>query len=452
MTTVEEFSGNAEVPPPPAPGAFRKTKWSVIWLLTLALFSALTVGGLMAPIQEAVKADLGLTYKQLALIVGTAVAIPVAVLAVPIAWMVDHRTRTSLLVILSSLWAIGTIGTAFVQDFYGLFAARLVAGIGAGTAFPVLISILADVCMPERRGRAMVLVSMGAWAGAAAAYAIGGTLFGYLETHPLPVFPGMDAWRATHLVAGIGAALLVLPLFLIREPPRYETQSASVAFGPTLRAFWNRRWFLGPLLLGNFTGGMAEGAAAMWIGSVLVRQYGQQPGDFGGWVGLVILLSGVVGSLIGGFSADASQKLKMRGAILLPAVIATALSIPASAFPIMPTVLGFALVLFALLVGGTIVNLVNTAAIAVLIPNEERATSLAALKLVATIVGGPIATAIIVWISDYMEGPGAIGLVLTWLGIISGVISLIGYWFAMRNAPQPVAKVEAAEAFNDAMG
>lgn len=417
----------------------RKTKWGVVWLLTLTLFSALTVGGLLAPIQEAAKLELGLSDMQLALIVGTATAIPVAVLALPIAWYVDHGVRVRLLTILAALWAVGTVGTAFVQDFYGLFVARFVAGVGAGTAFSVLISILADVCLPQKRGRVMVLVSMGAWAGAAAAYFVGAGLFGYFEAHPLSIFPGMAAWRASHLVVGVAAAVLVLPLFLLREPKRYEIEQTSVAIGPTLRAFWNRKSFLGPLLIGNFAGGLAEGAAALWIGSVLVRQYGQTPAQTG-WVGLVILVSGIVGSLIGGFSADAGQKLKVRGGILVPAVIATALSIPASAYPMMPTLPGFALVLFVLLVGGTIVNLVNSAAIAVLIPNEERALSLAGLKLVATIVGGPITAAIIVAMTARMEGPGSLGVILTWLGVITGVISLIGYWFAMVNAPRPVGE------------
>lgn len=437
MTSVD-----AATEPSPPTGALRKTRWSVVWLLTLTLFAALTVGGLLAPIQEAAKLELGLSDMQLALIVGTATAIPVSLLALPIAWMVDHRTRTSLLIILASCWAVGTIGTAFVQDFYGLFIARFVAGVGAGTAFPVLISILADVCLPQRRGRVMVLVSMGAWAGAAAAYFVGAGLFGYFEANPLTFFPGMAAWRATHLMVGVGAALLVLPLFLIREPKRHEVEQTSVAIGPTLRAFWKRKAFLGPLLVGNFAGGLAEGAAALWIGSVLVRQYGQTPAQTG-WVGLVILVSGIVGSLIGGFSADAGQKLKMRGGILIPAVIATAISIPASAYPIMPTLMGFGLVLFVLLVGGTIVNLVNSAAIAVLIPNEERALSLAGLKLVATIVGGPVTAAVIVVMTDHMEGPDGLGLILTWLGVITGIISLIAYWFAMVNAPRPVAETLA---------
>lgn len=438
MTTVDAAGLDAGSAAPP-PGAFRKTKWSVVWLLTLTIFSALTVGGLLAPIQEAVKIDLGITDFQLALIVGSATAIPAAILSLPIAWMVDHQTRTRLLIILASLWAIGTIGTAFVQDFYGLFAARLVAGIGAATAFPVLVSLLADVCMPERRGRSMLLISIGAWAGAAAAFAIGGTLFGWLEANPAAFVANMPAWRESHLIVGIGSALLVLPLFLIREPARHEVEQANPALLPALKAFWRRRYFLGSLYVGNFAGSLAEGAAALWIGSVLVRQYHQSPGQFGGWVGLVILGGGIVGSIIGGFTVDASQKLKMRGAILLPAVLATALSIPASAYPIMPTVTLFAWVLFALLTGGAVVNLVNAAAIAVLLPNEERATSLAALAIISKFVGGPVAAGVIAWMTLLFKGPTGMGITLTWLGVVTGFTSLAGYWVAMRCAPPPAS-------------
>lgn len=55
---------------PPVESAFRKTRWGVIWLLTLTLFSAITAGGLLAPLQEAAKADLHIDDFQLALIVG----------------------------------------------------------------------------------------------------------------------------------------------------------------------------------------------------------------------------------------------------------------------------------------------------------------------------------------------------------------------------------------------
>ncbi|MDF7776122.1 MFS transporter [Sphingomonas sp. AOB5] len=426
---------------PPAPAtAFRPTKWSVIWLLTLTIFSALTVGGLAAPLLESIKADLKLSDWDLGLLAGMATLIPTAVLSIPIAWMVDHSTRTRLLIVLASCWAVGTIGTAFATDFTTFFLARLIAGIGGGCAFPVLVSILADVCMPERRGRSMLLVSIGAWGGVAAAFAIGGTLFGYLSKNPGSGLLGMTAWREVHLLVGIGAALLVLPLFMLKEPPRYEVERASVSIRDAMQALWLRKGFLGPLMFAQLTGGLAEGAAAIWMGAVLVRQYGQSPGDFGAWVGLVILGSGIVGSIIGGFAADAGTKLKMRGGILLPALIATALTIPAGAFSIMPTVTGFAWVLFALLTGGTIINLVCSASIAVLIPNEERAITLAGMKIVNTFVVAGVAPPLIGWIASYNSGPRGLGEAIAVLGVVTGFISLIGFWFAMRGAPEPVAR------------
>lgn len=437
MTSAHLSGGDTDILAPIA-GAFRKTKWSVIWLMTLTLFSALTVGGLFSPLQEAAKADLGLDDLQIGLIQGMASAIPVALLSLPVAWMVDHGTRARLLVVLASLWALGTVATAFVQDFYSLFAVRLIAGVGGGCAFPVVVSLLADVCMPERRGRSMLLVSIGAWAGAGAAFAIGGSLFGYLAANPGASLAGLAPWRETHLLVGLGAVLLVVPLFFLREPARHEVEERSTSLRASLGGFWRRRRFLLPLFVGQLSGGMAEGAAAIWIGSVLIREYGLQPGEFGGWVGLVILASGVIGSLIGGFAADAGQKLKMRGGILLPALIATALTVPAGAYSIMPTVGGFAWVLFALLLGGTIVNLVTSASIAVLIPNEERAVSLAGMKIAGSVVGVGLAPPLIAWMTSY-GGTGGLGLALTWLGIVTGLISLAGFWVAMINAPRPVA-------------
>jgi predicted MFS family arabinose efflux permease len=425
---------------PSAPSAIdRPTRWGVIWLLTLTLFSALTVGGLLSPLLEAVKADLKLSDWDLGLLAGMATLIPTALLSIPLAWYVDHGTRVRLLKVLASLWAIGTIATAFVNDFTGLFAARLIAGIGSGCVFPVLISILSDSCMPQRRGRTMLLVSIGAWGGVAAAFAIGGSLFGYIAKHPGAGLLGLAPWREVHLLVGIGAALLVLPLFLLREPARYEVERTGVSVRAALDAIWRRKAFLGPLMFAQLTGGLAEGAAAVWMGAVLIRQYGQSPGDFGAWVGLVILGSGIVGAVIGGFAADAGTRLKLRGGILLPALIATALTIPAGAFSIMPTVTGFAWVLFALLTGGTIINLVCSAAIATLIPNEDRALTLAGMKIVSTVVVAGVAPPLIGWMTSFNSSPRALGEAIAVLGVVTGFVSLIGFWLAMRGAPQPVA-------------
>jgi len=107
----------------------------------------------------------------------------------------------------------------------------------------------------------------------------------------------------------------------------------------------------------------------------------------------------------------------------------------------MPTVAGFAWVLFFLLIGGVVVGLVNSAAIAVLIPNEERALCLAAMKIVGTFVGGPVTAVIVGWVSSVISGPGSLGLALAWLGVVTGIFSLIGFWLAMANAPIPPSEI-----------
>jgi hypothetical protein len=38
------------------------------------------------------------------------------------------------------------------------------------------------------------------------------------------------------------------------------------------------------------------------------------------------------------------------------------------------------------------------------------------------------------------------GVSLTWLGVVTGVLSLGGYWFAMANAPRKVADEAEASA------
>jgi predicted MFS family arabinose efflux permease len=423
-----------------SPDEGRPTKWGMILLLTLTIFSSLIVGGLGAPLLEPMKADLRLTDLQIGLLAGLASLVPTLLLSLPLAWLVDHGTRVRILAAIITLGAGGTIGMAFVTDFSTLFLTKLVGGLGGAVGFPLLISLLSDVSAPARRGRAMLLISIGAWAGIGAAFAIGGTLFGYFEKHPGSGLLGLDAWREVYLIVGLCSLALVGPLLFLKEPPRYEVERANPTVRESMLALWHRRSFLGPLLVAQLTGGLAEGAAGIWMGAVLIRQYGLSPGDFGVWVGGVIVASGLLGSVIGGFASDAGRKLRMRGGILLPALIASALSVPAGAFSIMPTVTGFAWMLFALLTGGTIVGLVTNAAIALLIPNEERALTLAGIGMITKLAMAGIAPTALGWVASQSKGSFGLGQSIAVLGVVTGIISTIGFWFAMRAAPQEVAQ------------
>ncbi|WP_428311435.1 MFS transporter [Hydrocarboniphaga sp.] len=431
--------------PPAAPSpafsasaaAIARTAWGAILWLTVVLFA----GGLMrmafGPLQEAVKLDMGLSDFQISLVQGIATGLPVGLFSLPVAWMTDHGHRIRLLAGLIAICAIGTLWTGFSSGFNALFVARMLASLGVACALTVVVSLCADLCPADSRGRALVVVALGAVAGTAAGYVLGGSLFTYLQQHPLNLFGARPAWREIHILIGIGGLLLVPPLLAMREPARHEVATTDTALSANLRALWGRRAFLFPLFAGHLGVSMADTAATIWAAPVLIRDFHLAPGEFAGWMGGVIMVGGVLGAVIGGLGADWGQKTGRRGGILYAALIAVCIGIPTSLYPLMPTVAGFALMLCLLLLAGTTINLVATTAITVLIPNEERGVCMASFGIINSVVGLSLAPTLVTVASSAMGGEQHLGASLAITGFVTGVLSLIGYVFAYRNAPLP---------------
>jgi MFS family permease len=418
--------GKADAPP----------RGAVPSLIVLALLIGVSwcVQGAFGAVQEAAKAELGFSDWQLGMLQGLAVSVPIAVLAVPIGRAVDRSSRVRLLVGLCLLWSVGTLFTAFAQSFAMLFVARMLAGLGATCAISAAISLAADLCRPERRGRAMLVLTIGKWAGSAAAFALGGGLYGFFRQGGAPwASVGLAPWRATHWVLGLASLLFLLSAFLLREPDRQEIGAGDQApLRVVLRELWDRRAFLAPLFVGQIGVVMADVAAAIWIAPVLTRDYGLTPDRFGGWVGAILFGSGVLGSVLGGVFADLGQRGHRRGGILTSAVIASAFAVPAALFPIMPGISGFAALFALLMLCGTICGLVTSATIAVLVPNELRGLCLGAFIAIAGVIGFGVAPALVTAIS----GAGfSLGQALAIVGGAVGIVATVAFAMARRNAP-----------------
>lgn len=418
-------------------------------IVALAITSASAMRAVFSPVQDLAKAELGLSDLQLSLVQGLAASIPIALLSIPIGRMTDRNNRVHILIALAALWTLGTAATALANDFTALFIARMLAGVGAMCAVPVAISIVADLSAPEQRGRALMLLSLGNMAGAAAAFTFGGQALGFAAQSSLEILQAREPWRGVHILFAVASAALLVLLFAVREPARREIKDGALAFAPAMRAIWARRAFLAPLFLGQVTVVMADLAASIWAAPVLTRAYGQTPESFAGWMGLVILASGIVGSLIGGFAADAAQKFRHPRGVLIPAVIAAALSVPAAAFPLLPGVGGFGWTLALFLTCGAITGLVTATAIAVLVPNEIRGVCLGAFVVLGAVVGLGLAPTAVALISDALGGGGAVryGLAVT-CGVTS-VLATIGFVAAMR-APDDAQPTARAAGFDGA--
>lgn len=416
-----------------APAPVARTNFLLLLLLSLTIALGWTLLGLFSPVQEAAKADMGLTDDQMGLLQGAAVAVPLALLSIPFGRMTDRGHRVRLLAGLGVAWTVGVIGSAFAPEFWSLFACRVLIGAGAVLCVPVAISIGADLSSVATRGRSMFILGVGKTIGQAAAFAVGAAAFTWAQSAGLF---GLAPWRATHLVVGVVGAVLLLPLILMKEPARAETASGG---DHSLRAamgeIWKRRAFLLPLYAAYVAVIMADVAAAVWAAPILQRSFNQQPADFGGWMGAVVLGAGVFGALAGGVAADMGREVRWRGGLMLAALVAAVAGVPAATFAIMPDVAMFGALLGLLLFAGAVMGLVTATALALVIPNEIRGICLAVLLLVGGVVGFGFGPSVVTLVSRALGGEAHLPMAVTLVGVIASALSVIAFAVATFNTP-----------------
>lgn len=441
--TVTEAVAEAATPSTPPPTGLTRTVWGGILLLALIVLCGATARTLFAPIQEVAKTSLSLSDFQISLVQGIAAAVPVAMISLPLGWLADRATRTRILLGLALAWTVGTIATAFAPNFELLFLARMLTGVGGTCVVPVAISVAADMSLPASRGRSLLFLSMGNVFGGAVAFVAGGALFTLFSGQVDLPFVQLEAWREVCLVLGLVSAVLIVPLLMLAEPVRQEIEQVNASFRSMAASLWKRKAFLAPLFVGQITVTMADVAATIWAAPVLGRDFAQTPGQAAALIGGVLIVTGIVGSVLGGVVADWGHKRKMRGGVLIGAVIAAVIAVPAGLFPVMPDATLFAVALATLLIAGTVCGLITATAIAVLVPNEERGTCLGAFMILGTLIGMGVSPILVSLGSQVLGGEAQLALSLAIVGVGVGVVSLAGFVIAMLNAPTPVLATTA---------
>lgn len=426
--------------PAPSAAAFR-SRLASLMILAVAMAAGFTMMGSFSMVQEGAKAEMGLSDYALGLVQGVSAAVPLVLFSIPIGILVDRRNRVRLLLVLGLIWTLGTLLTAFAQSVPVLFAARMMAGIGTTGALTAALSLTADLCEPQQRGRAMLVVTLGKCMGQAGAFALAGGLLGLVMHVSLPGIAEMAPWRATHVLLAAISLALILPLLTLREPARQEVAAGIHApFRVVAGELWARRAFLIPLFLGQVSVVMADAAAAIWASPVLSRSYGLAPQEFAGWMGALIFSTGVAGSILGGVAADLGHKSPRRGGLLIGAVGAAAIGVPAALFPVAPSVPLFALAIGTLMFCGTITGLVTSVALTVLIPNELRGLCIGAFIALAGLVGFGIAPSLVTAVSGLLGGEAYLGRGLAIVGVSVSLVSVFAFIQAMRRAPLSATK------------
>ena len=414
------------------------TRTASVGLITLAVLAGSAARYVLSPMQELVRMDLALDDNHVALLQGMSIALPTALMSIPLGRLVDRANRTRMLVVLALVCVVGVVLTAVAQSFPLAFVARMLVGAAVIAAQPTALSLIADLTQASERGRMVTVISIGQALGGSLGYAVAGPLLRWLPAmlSGSAGLASMSPWRLVLLAAAAAVLMTSVPLLFMREPVRRELGPApSAGLRAALRELKSYQRFLWPLVGGMVTVGMADAAAAIWAVPVLTRTFHQKPEDFGAWLGLLNLVSNVLGAILGGVMADLGQRKQGgRAGALLGAAVGAALSVPAAFFPVMPNLTGFALSMGLFLTCGAWVNIAATSSVMVILPNELRGTFICLLVAAIGMSAYGIAPLLVSLGAWFLGGHGDIAVSLTVVGLATSILGTFSFLAAMRAA------------------
>jgi ACS family D-galactonate transporter-like MFS transporter len=213
----------------------RKSVVPMVTLLVIAVLINYVDRGNLALAAPLLSREWGMSASQLGVLL-SAFFWTYVLLQVPMGWLVDRFSASSLLAAGFLAWSGATIFTGLARGFSALLAMRLLLGVGEAVIFPASSKIFSENLEEKDRGLANgLLVAAIRWGTAVGAFG-GGLLMAHF------------GWRRTFLAIGL-LGLLWLPAWwrwkprrLAHEPRKSveELPSFGTSFGTIvrLRPFW----------------------------------------------------------------------------------------------------------------------------------------------------------------------------------------------------------------------
>lgn len=254
-----------------------------------------------------IKEDLRLSDAALGLL-GSAFMISYMVSAPLLGWLGDRWKRIKLAGLGLSLWSIATATTGLAGRYSTLLISRATVGIGEASFGTVSPGLVSDFFSKDRRGRVLSYFYLAIPVGSAFGYIIGGILgqsFG---------------WHIVFFAAALPGFILVMPLLLLREPKLKGIEKGIIAHTRVslrdyISLFKNRSFLINTLAMSSMT--FALGGLAQWMPTFLHRMHGQSVAVGNTLFGAITVISGITGTLTGGWLGDLFQKKNTKGYLLV---------------------------------------------------------------------------------------------------------------------------------------
>jgi MFS family permease len=286
---------------------------------------------LSAVLPKVVK-DLSLSSLQAGLL-GSSFLLVYGISTLPLGIWADRSVRKNIVTFCVTIWSVATVLAGFARNFLMLFSVRAILGIGEAGYAPASLSLLGDYFPIYQRGRVLSFWSGGQLIGAAIGFTMGGIIAG-----------SVLGWRWAFFIVGIPGLIAAFLAWRMSEPKRgafdhadhpemegVETEAevaSEVAqthgslgkdFGKTAGTILKIPTYL--ILLAALTFSFFTiGATSFWLPQYLVDSFTVSIQVAGILSGIVLVTSGLIGTLLGGYLADRAQRTRPEGRLIVAAI------------------------------------------------------------------------------------------------------------------------------------
>jgi MFS family permease len=382
----------------------------------------------LSAILPSIKHDFNMTDFQGGLLISSFLIV-YAVATLPLGVWADRGIRKNIVAFCVGLWSIATSLAGFTQNLFQLFSMRAILGIGEAGYAPASLSLLGDFFSKAHRGRVLSYWSIGTLIGAAIGVALGGRVADTL------------GWRWAFYIVGVPGIIAALLAWRIKEPERgvFDKEVQEVdeidsmqEHGKIGKGFLSiahqlfqipTYWvLLGALIFSFFT----IGGTSFWLTTYLARDFGLSLTKAGSISGIVLVTSGLVGTVVGGWLADFMQRRRPEGRLftcMLGFLIGAPLVLVAlfiHTLPLFITVFVVAAISLNFCTGP-----LNAVIQDVIAPNM-RATAVGLALLLAHLLGDAAAPTLIGLISDNSSLNTALITTAPLFLFLAGIVCLLG--------------------------
>jgi MFS family permease len=428
---------DAEYPP-------ARHAWYCVFALALAVMINFLDRGILTLLVEPIKRDLRLSDIQMSLIMGFAFTFFYAVLGLPVARLIDRKSRKFIMTAGITIWSVMTMFCGLATNFWHLFIARMGLGVGETTSGPSAYSLLSDYFPPHRLPRAIAFMQVGFVLGTGLSLILGAWIIDFVAANPdlsLPIVGRLRGWQMVLMLVGLPGLVVAAIMASVREPRRMggaQTEPTPVA--EIFRFIVRHKLIYAPLFIGMGLRTAQMFGTQMWGPAFYGRTYGWSPSQVGYVSGLSVFIAMPVGLALGGWLAEHYWKNGVHDGNVRVVVLSTLISVPFGiAGPLMPNPwLAVGCLLLAQLTS-IMAAAPENAAIQTVTPNRLRGQMTFLFLFIMNVIGMGLGPMIVGALNQYVFGEEQIRHSLAAVGALMGIPAIYVFWRGLRPYGQAIA-------------